>query len=280
MRWYRWLLLPVVVAYVALFIQVESGHRGTVSELTPTLPARMQQVAWSYMRQLGAEMLYIKAAVFLGGRSPEAKPESYAPTLAEHFDVMSRLHPKLIDTYYLCESSLSWISPDNARFVNSILDRGIEARPKQWMLPFFEGFNNWRYLNEPKKAASYLWRAVDTHAAPRWVGQLATILAAENGDIYGGLVWLQAMLEKETDPDLRTRYKADISEFRKAMRVLQAINQYQKLHGHKPARLSELVPHFLPTLPTMSHGFTLTYDPPHLNLKRKRQDKPRQKGQG
>jgi len=268
-----------MAAYVALFIQVESGHRDTTPELTPTLPARMQQVAWSYMHQLGAEMLYIKAAVFLGGRSPNTKPESYAPTLADHFDVMSKLHPKLIDTYFLCESSLSWLSPDNARFVNSILDRGIAARPKQWMLPFFEGFNHWRYLNDPKTAASYLWRAVDTHTAPRWVGQLATILAAENGDIYGGLAWLQAMLEKETDPDLRARYKADITEFRKAMHVLQAIHQYQKVHGHKPAHLSELVPHFLTALPTMSHGFTLTYDPPRLNLKRSREKQQRKKEQ-
>lgn len=273
LRWW-WLLAPVVAAYTAIFFQVEATHHSTTPKLTPTMSPKLQRAAWGYMHQLGAEMLYIKAAVFLGGRAPETKSESYAPTLSEHFDVMSRLHPKLIDTYYLCESSLSWISPDNTRFVNRILDRGIQARPKQWMLPFFEGFNYWRYLNEPKRAASSLWRAVDTHVAPGWVGQLATILAAENGDIYGGMVWLQAMLEKETDPAIRSRYKADLAEFRKAAQVLQAVKRYQKVYGHKPARLHDLVPEFLPALPVMSEGYILSYKEQHLHLQRKKKKGP------
>ncbi len=257
--------------YGGLFLVQESQQHHRRHYLSETLPSAVQKVSLGYLHQIGAEMLYVKAVVFLGGRE-DTETESYAPTLARHFQVMADLHPRFQDIYYLCESSLSWISPAYAQLVNQVLEKGIRARPDLWTLPFFVGFNYFRYLDRPDEASTYLWQAARVESAPVWIGHLATILAAEGGNIYGGLLWLKAMLAAEEDEAMKARYRVDIAEFEKALMVAEALKRYRKKYGQPPVELEDLMPEFLARLPEMGEGYELVYESQNLRLLRRRPD--------
>jgi len=224
-------LASVIAAYSLLFTLQESAVRHVQATLAPTLPAAMQQATLGYLRQLGAAMLYIKSAVFLGGVEPGVDRPGYMSTLADHFDAASSLHPKLLDIYFLAESSLSWINRDGARRANVVLERGMEARADQWVIPFFAGFNSFHYLWQHDQASRYLQRAAAVDGAPRWVGHLASIVAGRGGDIRGGLLWLKAMLADEEDEAVRARYEQDLAVFEKAWSVQKALEEYEQEHG-------------------------------------------------
>jgi len=242
---FRWLIVLLIPLYGLLFLIQESNHRPYVFGLSEPLPARLQQTALGYFHQLGAEMLYVKVAVFLGGRNQNIKPETYAPTLSRNFRIMATLHPGFQDIYYLCESSLAWISPAFARQANTVLTKGIA------------------------KAAISLRHASTVAGAPTWVGHLATILAARGGDIYVGYIWLKAMLTEESNETIRSRYLADIAVFEKALLVQKAIRRYHEKYGRSPGNLEALQPEFIAKLPQFTGDYVLSYQTPRLSLYRR-----------
>jgi len=257
----------LIAAYGALFSVQETAQGRGVVTLTSALPITLQRTL-GYLRQLGAEMLYIKAVVFLGGRTPGTPPQTYADVLAEHFQTIAQLHPKLLDTYYMGESSLPWINAEQARRANQILETGVRARPDEWFIPFYIGFNEFRYLNHPIRAAGWLQQVSEIKNAPTWLGHLSAILSARGGDILGGLAWLRAMKAAESNESTKRLYDADIAEFEKAARVLGAIAAYERTHGKPPLTLEALSPGFLEHLPKMQQGFVLDYRYPNLHLVR------------
>jgi len=256
----------ILLFYISAFFIQELQIQYVPPHLTQTLPVRVHKIAAGYMYQLWAEMLYIKTIVFLGGRKPGQEHQSYAENLAEHFSVISTLHPDFIDTYFMCESSLSSLGSDYAKKTNAVLEKGMSAKPDNWILPFFKGFNYFRYLNEPIKAAETLYKASRITGAPVWLGHLASILSAQGGDIYAGLIWLKAMLATEKDEIMQERYKKEIIVFENAVRVLQAVQKYSALYNHPPKELNDLVPDIIMEIPKIEEGFFLAWTPPVLSL--------------
>lgn len=252
--------------YISAFFIQERQAQYRPPHLSQTLPANVHKITAGYMVQLWAEMLYIKTTVFLGGRKSGQEHQNYAENLAEHFLVISTLHPGFIDTYFLCESSLSSLGSDSAKKTNAVLEKGIAEKPDNWILLFFKAFNHFHYLDESAEAAEILYKATQIPGAPVWFGHLASMLSARGGNIYAGLMWLKAMLAAERDEMMRERYKKEIVIFEKAVRVLQAVQKYSDLFNHPPKELNDLVPDIIPELPKIEEGFALSWKPPVLSL--------------
>ncbi|HKI61855.1 MAG TPA: hypothetical protein VKA31_06130 [Mariprofundaceae bacterium] len=263
------LTFPLLLAvYLVLFAYQETVKQQEHVELQPAPPVALLKTA-GYLKQLGAEMLYIKAAVFLGGRDPETPPDSYAAVLANHFDAMTALHPRLLDIYYLSESSLSWIGAQYTQRANAILAQGGIYRPELWVIPFFIGFNQFYYLHNFNDASRTLRTTSLKEGAPVWLGHLSALLAARGGNILGGLAWLRAMAATEDDATVRTRYEIEIKEFEKAAHVLSAISSYQQKYSRPPAELKNLVPEFIDAIPILGEGYELDYEAPELYMRKK-----------
>ncbi|PIY24347.1 MAG: hypothetical protein COZ12_01120, partial [Deltaproteobacteria bacterium CG_4_10_14_3_um_filter_60_8] len=98
----------LLLAYGGLFQHQERLFREEPLELAFPLAASIQKVALGYLRQLGGEMLFIKANVFLGGVKPGRDPYDYAESLSKHLDGAADLHPPFVDTYYLCNAMLPY----------------------------------------------------------------------------------------------------------------------------------------------------------------------------
>lgn len=257
--------------YCLSFFLQEQFTQITPIKLSHPLPTKVQKVALGYLKQLRAEIGFIKTNIFLGGTEPGRDPLTYATSLAHNFFTITELHPLFLDTYFLCQSSLPYINDENAQKANKIHEKGIKALPENWVLPFFVGFNHFYYLNNPQKASEILYHASYLPEAPQKPLQsLASILAAEGGNIYGGLLWLKGMLATEKDETMRERYKKRITIFEQAVVVQKAIERYKKQYNHYPLSLDALTPEILKSLPELSPPFSLSWTPPILQLVRKK----------
>jgi len=261
-------LVLVVMVYGFLFGTQERLSQNVKPVLAIPLPSVIQKAVMGYLRNLGGEMHFIRTAVFLGGHFTNYPDETYANGLSANFRTMVDLNPYFIDSYFLCQSTLSRIDAKRAREANAILQIGMAANPDNWILPFFQSFNYNHYLREPRKAADSLRIAAKIDEAPDWLEHLASIRAAQGGDILSGLVWLKAMYSTEQSEGLRAKYSREIEDFEAALNVQKAILAYQKKYGRILASLDHLIPEFLPALPTFNEPFVLVWNPPDLQLKR------------
>jgi hypothetical protein len=261
-----WVL--VLLLYIVLFIKHEQFDQNSTSRISFPLPPIVQKTALGYLRQIGGEMHFIKTAVFLGGYGLENLTSEHADRLARNFDLMAELHPAFIDTYFLSQSTLTYLGPEMTRENNEILKKGMAALPEYWLLPFYIGFNHFYYLQEKTVAAEYLLAASKLPGAATWLGHLASMLTAEGGDIRAGLIWLKTIHQNETDEAARKSYEKDIVAFENALAVQDALSLYQQKYGGAPFNLDVLVPEFLPYLPEFDGRYYLEWDPPTLKLKR------------
>jgi hypothetical protein len=261
-------LMGLVVLYGGIFVLQEQKAQTREISLEFALPVTFHTIAAGYLKQLAAEMLFIKTSVFLGGIKPGTPPTSYGDALANNFAVMTQLYPRFIDPYYFCQAFLPPISSEAAGKASAIFETGIVANPNDFMLRFFYGTNFFLAMNEPSKGAKALAEAAKIPGAPPLFAHLAALLSAKGGDIAAGLISLNTMLAAEKDEAIRTRYQQEIAIFEQAMNVQKALNAFADKYGVSPKSLEQLVPEFLAQLPQIKDSFTLVYDPPTLRLQR------------
>jgi len=259
------------IVYSSLFFAQEAQKSSQAPNILPAIPTKILDiVGHTYLKQLIAELLYVKVAVYYGGLEQEP---SFAnlEIMGDHFIAMSQLHPNMIDIYYRSESALAHRGENFVQVANHILETGRASLPHEVALPFFEGFNYLNYLGQPRKAAEILKVASEIPNAPRWIGHLASILMAGEGNIRSGLALLQGMHASVQSKDEKERYQKDIQAFKKALLVQQALNHYKRQHGNSAERLNQLVPTYIKALPSFKQNYYLKYEPPSLSLLRRRQ---------
>jgi len=261
--------LLCMMAYSALFFAQEARNTFQHPSITPAIPTKiLDVVGHTYLKQLIAEFLYIKTAIYYGGLKKEASSANLE-IMGQHFVAMSQLHPHMIDIYYRSESVLAHRGERFVQMANSILETGRASIPNKVALPFFEGFNYLNYLNQPRKASEILKIASEIPHAPRWIGRLASILMAGEGNIRSGLALLQGMYVSSQNQDEKGRYQKDIQAFQQALLVQQALNHYRQKHGKSAGTLQQLVPTYIKTLPSLKQNYYLKYQPPTLSLLRR-----------
>lgn len=257
----------VAVGYLLLFSVAERHFTTAKLTFSAPLPAPVQRVALGFLQHLGAEILYVKAAVFLGA-PPTFLPEEKesAEALTRNFEVMTDLYPEFKDTYFLAQSSLAHVSPEYAGRVIGLLDRGIAAYPDDLILPFFQGFDYYYHRDEAARAAEIYAELGRRPGAPSWLGHLAAVLSARDGELQAGLLSLQVMHATEEDERVKARYARDIEIFKKAIGIQVAARTFQEKYGKAPQQLEELVPEFFAKLPDLGDEFELLWIPPRLRL--------------
>jgi len=262
------LFIPLVGVYCLFFLVQENLFKEKNVTLQPVPVASFLRATTGYLHQLTAEILFVQSAVFLGGVKPGTDPKTYAPVLAHNYRQITTLYPQFNDPYYYVQSYLTSVAPEFAQAANDILATGRTAYPKNLIYPFFQGFNLFRYLDEPLKAAEVFRQASRLPEAPPMFGHLAVILAAQGGQLQAAIISLQAMLKSTDDEGVKRRYQQEMDMFRQAIKVQHAVNNFFTRHQRYPVALDELVPAFLPTLPSFGQMFELTWNPPNVGLKR------------
>ncbi len=263
----RTLLFVIILAvYGAAFSQQEIFFSESSQQLAYPSPPEVQKAALGYLKQLGGEMQFIKASVFYGGVKAGRDPREYIGPFAQHLAAAAILNPAFVDTYYLCQATLPQINNKYAALANRIYTLGMQALPNNFVLPFFTGFNYFYYLKDRRHAASLLKTAAENPDSPSWLGHLAAILEAEDGNIHGGLVWLKVMLAGEKNKAAKKRYRHSIAMFERAVTIQKSINIYKNRYGVYPPTLKDLIPDILPALPKFDPPFQIKWLAPKLSL--------------
>ncbi len=204
------LLAGLILLYGIFFlIQDKKGMKREVV-LQPSMPVSFYTIATGYLRQLAAEILFIRASVFVGGVPPGTPETTFEQALGNNLDTMTRLYPRFLDPYYFCQGVLPHISPEAALQTSTVLETGISAYPEDQFLHFFYASNFFLAMNEPLKGAEAFVEAAKLPEAPPMFGHLAALLSARGGDIAAGLISLRAMLAGEKDKAVRKRYQEEI----------------------------------------------------------------------
>jgi hypothetical protein len=256
--------------YGGLFYMQQGLVREAAPSLSYALPAKIQQVALGYLKNIGAQTLFVRSAIFVGGLPPQAPPETYADALAQNYRVMTEMYPAFTDSYLHAQSFLPHLSRQSAVEAIQILKRGMAAHPENIFFPFFAGFNYYYHLDENGKAAEIFLELAQKPGAPAWLGHFAAVLSGSGGDLHGGLHALQVMLSIESDEEAKIRYENGIRAFEAALAVRDAIHAFEQRHGSVPSELEELIPDFLLSIPVPDSGFVLSWDPPDLKVLRSR----------
>ncbi len=252
--------------YVAVWSQHKSKGEWSDYYLSPAAPASVLKIASGYAQQMVAFSLFVKVAIFSGGPLHGVDKLSYAESMAQNFDVMTSLYPDFIDSYHYCQSYLASISPEYAQQANDIHNRAVAAHPDILYFPFFQAFNYFYYMDEPVKAGELLFSLSKNPKAPPWFGHFAGTLMARGGNLFAGRTMLQAMLNTEQNEYVKKRYRRNIENLNKALKVQAALDSYRNKHNNDLESLQELIPHYLDELPKLDDNFKLVWKPPILSL--------------
>jgi len=210
---------------------------------------------------LGADILWLKLVQVVGKKRNSADEYEW---MYHALDVITILDPQYAYAYYAGGIILGDLAnrPDLSI---RLLERGANANPDVWNIPFLLGYNYYFLLGDPAKGAEYIMRAARLPDGPSYLPGLATRMAAEAGSPDTALVFLEARLRETQDPEMREvlayRMKEVIIE--RDLRILEdAVEAYRTQHRALPETLIDLVvARAFPSLPQEPFGGDYRLDP-------------------
>ena len=203
---------------------------------------------------LGADILWLKLVQVIGKKRNSQDEYEW---MYHALDVITTLDPHYAYAYYVGGIILGDLAnrPDLSI---RLLERGVNANPEVWNLPFLLGYNYYFSRNDPAKGAEYIMQAANLPDGPSYLPGLATRMAAEAGSPDTALAFLEARLRETQDLEMReflaNRMKEVIIE-RDLRQLERAVETYRTQHQALPATLLDLVvAGVLPNLPEEPFG--------------------------
>jgi hypothetical protein len=187
-----------------------------------------------------ADWHWLQAVQIVGGE--KGRTEQHAPLLGRLLDVVTALDPWVDHPYRF---AALWLtdSPEQVRFANRLLARGIAYHPRDWRNRHYLGFNHFHYLGEETRAAEVLEPAVGLPGAPPYLGALVAKLRLGNGGLEATAVFLAELLHDTTDEYKRAEYLKELDEIQveRWARALEAARDaYRRRNGRDIASVEDL----------------------------------------
>ncbi len=189
---------------------------------------------------LGADILWLRLLQVMGKKRNSADEYEW---MYHALDVITTLDPQYAYAYYAGGVILGDLA-NRTDLSNRLLEKGVNANPEVWNIPFLLGYNYYFLLGDPAKGAEYIMQAASLPDGPSYLPGLATRMAAEAGSPDTALAFLEARLLETQDPEMREflayRMKEVIIE--RDLRLLEsAVEVYRTQHQALPATLTDLV---------------------------------------
>jgi tetratricopeptide (TPR) repeat protein len=210
---------------------------------------------------LGADFLWLRLIQVIGKKRNSADEYEW---MYHALDVITTLDPQYAYAYYAGGVILGDLAnrPDLS---TRLLEKGVNANPEVWNIPFLLGYNYYFLLGDPDKGAEYIMKAARLPDGPSYLPGLATRMAAEAGNPDTALAFLEARLADTQDPEMRevlaSRMKEVIIE-RDLLILERAVEAYRTQYQTLPATIADLVAAgALPDLPQEPFGGDYRLDP-------------------
>lgn len=250
-------IAALLTALVGLQFELDQRHDKKFERLESLrfLPqGEVLRVALLGHQHLGADVIWLRIVQVLG---EDVVAERDYEWLNHALDVVTTLDPQYVYAYDAGGTILAELA-HRVDWSNRLLQKGYEANPTAWRLPFILAFNQFFHLQDYMKAGEYMSQVARIPGRPYYVDTLAARLYVEGGSPTLALSYLDSMLQQTTDPQLRSayleRYK-EVSITRDLQALDHAIERYRKAHGKLPRSLSDLVAgRYLTTIPDEPFG--------------------------
>ncbi len=229
------------------------------------VPAPLIKLLAFGFKGIVADQLFLKSLVFIGStmertERPRVRPAEWK-WLYALVDSSTNLDPYFYDPYYFANANFTW---DGKMIVetNKLLEKGSRYRDWDSTLPFFMAFNSFYFLGDNDSARSYLLEASKRPGAPFWFADLAARLSYSQKRTENAISFLEELVRRTDDEQLRKRYEERLSYLRSVLRREEAAKQYKRRFGKEPSRMDDLVTKgLIPGLPVDPFGGSLYQNP-------------------
>ena len=190
-------------------------------------------------------------------------------TYLEHIyaGVITELDPHYMDPYLIGSLIMSTEAGDHEMALR-LLDKGIAANPREWILPFEAGFTCYNLLKDYPRAARYFDLAADNPEAPGVIRRIRAETLNKAGDKRASLAYWIEVHETAEDAyveDISWRHVHDL-RIEIDLESLRAALETWKMSpagaGRYPHSLAELLKAGLISAPPVDpDGVPYAYDP-------------------
>jgi tetratricopeptide (TPR) repeat protein len=203
---------------------------------------------------IGADVLWLRLLQVLGKKRNSADEYEW---IYHTLDVITTLDPQYDYAYYVGGVVLTSLA-DRVDLSNRLLEKGFNANPTVWNIPFLLGYNHYFVLGDAAKAAEYIAAAARLPGGPAYLPGLATRMYAEANNPDTALQFIEALWQQTQDEGMREVLAKRAKEItiERDIRLLEsASHQYREKQGRYPTTLSELaISGYLASLPQEPFG--------------------------
>jgi tetratricopeptide (TPR) repeat protein len=244
-------------------LEPEAAARGAVRDPAWLPSGRVLRTVSFGQRLLLADFYWLHSVSYMGETLLTKKDRWEA--LLPLVEIVTDLDPRYGYAYQVTGSNLAGLAHRYAE-ADRILEKGMRALPERWTLPFVQATNKFLFEQDYAEAARLARRAAEVGKKPHLALLAANLSALANSDdeYEAAAAFLVQTLGQTELPEMREELEARLTRIRtyQALATLErAITAHQARTGRLPARLTELVPGGLPTLPADPSGGHIEYDP-------------------
>src|SRR6266850_3137861 len=227
----------------AIFVQgrIEDLPRGPDAHPLLYLPSgKYLKVAALGFDGLLADLLYLWSIQFYG--SYDIK-DRYTYLERIYDQVITELDPHYLDPY-LVGALIMTTEARNPEMALKLLDKGVQANPDQWIMPFEAGFLCYNDLHDFRLAAVYFEKALSIPGVHPLVQRLHAEMYNRAGDKKTSLKeWLE-IDQTTTDPYVRNiawNHVHDLKVDVDLADLKDAVSRFRQKENRAPRRVQEIV---------------------------------------
>jgi tetratricopeptide (TPR) repeat protein len=227
------------VAWSSRRLDQERAQHPAGAQILYLPSGRYLKVASLGFPELLADLVYIWSIQYYGHYD---RADRF--TYLEHIygGVISELDPHYIDPY-LVGSMIMGMEAGDHEMALRLLDKGMEANPNEWILPFEAGFVCFNSLGDHARAARYFERALSIPGAPPVIRRLHAEMYNKMGDKRTSLEhWRQVYDQAGSDyvRDVSWMHVHDLTIEVDLQDLRAAVQAYRERAGVLPPDLQAL----------------------------------------
>lgn len=228
------------------------------------LPGQVLKISAGEFKGLFSDVIFLKTLSFYGKtferREQPRVREAEFDWINDSLTAATELDPYFLDPYYLANSILAW-DGNRVEQANRLLEKGMNYRRWDWLLPFYAGFNHYYFLHDNARATKLLEEAARRPDGAPLLATLAARLAYQANQTESAIIFLEEMLRQASDDYSRREYGLRLAALKDILALEKAVAAYQTKVGRAPATLAELVEQgILHELPREPYGGTYELD--------------------
>lgn len=220
------------------------------------VPSQVLVVSSMEFKGVVANMMFLNASNFIGRKLMEQSKTS--PEEWHQFylllDRITELDSRFLDPYVFAEMMLAWQAKmyDEA---NILLGKGSKARPYDWRLPYYIGFNHFFFNKDFVQGAHFIKQSASIADSPSYLPNLASRLAFYGSRSKTALLFLEQMLAENKQIKVSSELEKRLIALQGAAQLEEAALLFKQQHGKAANGINALVESgLIETLPEEPYG--------------------------